>query len=209
MPDRSALPARAARLSFRPRPARTHNGARPARSALGALAALGLAVLVASPAAAESPVLVTLTGTLENANRGPMDPDRDKLFLFTGGDFDAAHAFDLEGLKALPQAEVAADFPAGGDRVAFRGPTFADLLDAAGAQGDTVIVQALDGYAVEVPRAELEAKGAILALELDGEPLGIGGMGPAMVAFPRAEREDLADMNDDWWVWQVFHVRVE
>ncbi len=176
---------------------------------LNALAALALAGLLAAPASAGSPVLVTLTGSLDNTNRGPMDPDRDKLFLFTGVEFEAAHALDHGALTALPQAEVAADFPQGEEEVTFRGPRFADLLDAAGARGETVIVQALDGYAVEVPRAELEAKGAILALELDGEPLGIGGMGPAMVAFPRAERADLADMPDDWWVWQVFHIRVE
>jgi hypothetical protein len=179
------------------------------KPSLTALAALAIAGLLAAPAPAESPVLVTLTGSLDNANRGPMDPDRDKLFLFTGGDFDAAHAFDLKALRALPQVEIAADFPAGEERVAFRGPLFADLLEAAGARGDTVTVQALDGYAVDVPRADLEEKGAILALELEGQPLGIGGMGPAMVAFPRAERAELADMPDDWWVWQVFHIRVE
>lgn len=167
------------------------------------------AVALALPVLAASPVLVTVTGAVENANRGAMDPDRDKLFLFTGGEFEAAHALTLEALQAMPQTTVRADFPMGGDEVTFSGPSFETVLAAVGASGDTVTVQALDGYAVSVPMAEMTGKGAILALALDGEPLAIGGMGPAMVAFPRAEREDLAGMVDDWWVWQIFHIRVE
>jgi hypothetical protein len=173
-----------------------------------ALAAM-LAAAAPTGAAAECPTLVTVTGAIDNANRGPMDPDRDKLFEFIGAEFDAAHALDHAGLRAMPQATVHADFPIGGERVAFTGPPIAELLEAVGAQGETVWVQALDGYAIEVAAADLIQREAVLALEIDGEPLAIGGMGPAMLAFPRAEREDLADMNDDWWVWQVFHLRIE
>jgi hypothetical protein len=168
-----------------------------------------VAAALSLPALAASPVLVTVTGAVEKANRGPMDPDVDKLFLFTGGEFEAAHALTLEALQALPQTTVSTDFPKGGSVVEFTGPTLEAVLEAAGAEGATVTVQALDGYAVEVPRAEMVGNGAILALALDGEPLSIGGMGPAMIAFPRAERENLADMPDDWWVWQIFHIKVE
>jgi hypothetical protein len=168
----------------------------------------GLAAALALPLAAASPVLVTVTGTVE-ANRGPIDEARDKLFLFTNNTFQAAHAFTLEALQALPQETISTDFPKDGEMAEFTGPTFETVLEAAGATGDTVTVQALDGYAVEIPKAELVGKGGILALALNGEPLAIGGMGPAMVAFPRATREDLADMPDDWWVWQIFHVKVE
>ena len=171
--------------------------------------AAALAAALALPAAADAPVLVTVTGAVENANRGPVDPDRDKIFVFTNNDFDKAHAFTLEALKALPQTPVRTDFPKGGAVTEFTGPSFEALLEAAGASGDTVTVQALDGYAVELARDELTGNGAILALEMGGEALDIGGMGPAMVAFPRAERAELADMTDDNWVWQIFHVKVE
>jgi hypothetical protein len=170
---------------------------------------LATLLALALPAAAASPVMVTVTGAVENANRGAMDPDRDKLFLFTGNEFEQAHAFTLEALQALPQTTAPADFPMGGPVSEFTGPSFEALLEAAGATGETVTVQALDGYAVEVPRSELVGNGGILAIAIDGEPLGIGGFGPAMVVYPRAERPDLAEMNDDTWVWQVFHVKVE
>ena len=68
------------------------------------------------------------------------------------------------------------------------------MLAAAGAEGETVTVQAMDGYAVEAPMQEMVAKGAVVALERDGKPLGIGGFGPTQIVFPRAERADLADM---------------
>jgi hypothetical protein len=179
------------------------------RLTLRPFAVLGLTALLAGQAAADGPVLVTLTGTIENTNRGPMDPDWDKLFLFNNVAFEAAHAFTADDLAALPQTTVRTDFPMGGEVQEFTGVSFADLLEAAGATGETVFIQALDGYAAEAAAAELAEKGAILAIERNGTPLDIGGLGPAMVAYPRAERDDLAEMNDDGWVWQVFHVRVE
>ena len=50
-------------------------------------------------------------------------------------------------------------------------------------------------------------KGAVVALARDGKALGIGGFGPTQIVFPRAERADLADMPDDWWIWQIYHIR--
>ena len=90
----------------------------------------------------------------------------------------------------------------------FTGPALADVLSAAGASGDTVTIQAMDGYAVEVPAADMLGAGAVLALTRDGRPLGIGDFGPTQLVFPRGEREELADMPDDWWIWQIYHVSV-
>ena len=75
------------------------------------------------------------------------------------------------------------------------------MLAAAGAEGETVTVQAMDGYAVEVPVQEMVDKGAVVALERDGKPLGIGNFGPTQIVFPRGDRPELADMSDDWWIW--------
>ncbi|MFO1144137.1 MAG: molybdopterin-dependent oxidoreductase [Amaricoccus sp.] len=171
-----------------------------------AVAALLAAVL---PAAAAGPVLVTVTGDISEPNRGPVDPDYDKLFVFNEVKFDKAREFDLDTLEKLPQATVHADFPKGGAATAFTGPLLSDVLAAAGADGKTVTVQAMDGYALEVPFAEIVAKGAVLALERDGKPLGIGNFGPTQIVFPRADRPELADMPDDWWIWQIYHIDVQ
>jgi len=83
------------------------------------------------------------------------------------------------------------------------------VLAAAGATGQTVTIQALDGYAVEAPLAEMIAQGAIVATSRDGAPLGIGDFGPTWVVFPRADRADLKDMSDDRWIWSIFHIHIE
>lgn len=172
--------------------------------AFAALLTLGAAV----PAFADGPVLVTVSGSVANPNRGPVDPAMDKLFVFTDVSFDKAMEFDLATLQGLPQVTVTADFPKDGPKVEFSGPELADVLAAAGAEGDMVTVQAMDGYAVEVPMAEMVDKGAVVALSRDGKPLGIGGFGPTQIVFPRAERADLAGMPDDWWVWSIYHISV-
>jgi hypothetical protein len=177
------------------------------RSLLAATAALALGV--ALPAWAGGPVMLTVTGSVAEPNRGAVDPDYDKLFAFNDTSFDTAMEFDLDALAALPQTTVRADFPKGGPIVEFTGVRIEDLAAAAGADGETVTVQAIDGYAVDVPMAEMVAKGAVVALSRDGKPLGIGNFGPAQIVFPRADRSDLADMPDDWWIWQIYHIRVE
>ena len=57
--------------------------------------------------------------------------------------------------------------------------------------------------------AEMMDKGAVVALKRDGKPLGIGGFGPTQIVFPRAERADLAEMPDDWWIWSIYHISVQ
>jgi hypothetical protein len=171
--------------------------------------AAALVVGVAVPAAAEGPVILTISGEVGEPNRGPVDPEVDKLFLFNDVSFEKAKEFDLATLEKLPQATVHADFPKGGERTEFTGPLLEDVLAAAGAAGETVTVQAMDGYAVAVPVEELVAKGAVVALARDGKPLGIGDFGPTQIVFPRADRPELADMPDDWWIWQIYHISVE
>lgn len=174
-----------------------------------AFVAATLAIGLAGAATAGGPVMLTVSGAVENPNRGAVDPDHDKLFVFNDTSFEEAMEFDLDALAALPQTTVKADFPKDGPTVEFTGVSIADLAEAAGATGDTVTVQAIDGYAVEVPMAEMVEKGAVLALARNGKPLGIGGFGPAQIVFPRAERAELADMTDDLWIWQIYHIRVE
>lgn len=178
------------------------------RKTLLALSAF-LALAAAAPAFAEGPVLVTVSGSVSNANRGPIDAEVDKLFAHNDVTFEKAHEFDLGALEALPQTRIRADFPRGGRIIEFEGPTLADVLGAAGAEGGTVTIRAMDGYAVEVPMTEMMDKGAVVALRRDGKELGIGGFGPTQIVFPRAERDDLAEMPDDWWIWSIYHISVQ
>lgn len=153
-------------------------------------------------------VLLTVTGALDNPTRGAYDPDSDKFFGYNEVDFSKAAQFDFEGLSALDMVKVKADFPKGRQIREFEGPLLVDVLKAAGATGETVTMQALDGYSIEVPLQELQDAGAVVALKRDGVAFGIGDFGPTQIVFPRAERDDLKDMPDDNWIWSIFHISV-
>ncbi|MEE9453710.1 MAG: hypothetical protein V3V13_04930 [Paracoccaceae bacterium] len=156
-----------------------------------------------------STVILTLTGNIEKPTRGASNEDIDKFFIFNDIEFANAAQFDVAALSALPQTSVKADFPMGGPVYVFEGPLLSDVLHAAGAMGETITIRALDGYAVDIPFEEAIAKGAVVALKRDGIPFAIGDFGPTHVVFPRADRDDLAEMNDDWWVWSIYHIHVE
>ena len=182
------------------------------RRAALACAALVLAAAAAPAIAADAPkgaVILTVTGDLASPNRGAFDPDSDKFFGYQEDEFEAAAQFDYDALQKLDMVKVRADFPKDGPVREFEGPLLADVLKAAGAEGKTVTVKALDGYAVEAPLEDLVAKGAVVALRRDGRPFGIGDFGPTQIVFPRAEKPELKDMPDDNWVWSVYHIRVE
>jgi len=165
--------------------------------------------LFAGAAFADGATVLTVTGAVSQPNRGAFDENTDKFLGFHEVTFDMAHAFSLTDLAGLAQTTIRADFPQGKDLHEFSGPTLAVVLAAAGATGQTVTIQALDGYAVEAPLAEMIAQGAIVATSRDGAPLGIGDFGPTWVVFPRADRADLKDMSDDRWIWSIFHIHIE
>ncbi len=156
----------------------------------------------------EGTVLLTVTGEVMNPNRGAYNPDTDKFFGYNEVEFGKATQFDFDALSALASVKVNADFPKGETVYQYEGPLLVDVLKAAGASGDMVTMQALDGYAIEVSLEELEAAGAVLALKRDGEAFGIGGFGPTQIVFPRADRDDLKNMPDDNWIWSIFHISV-
>jgi len=160
-------------------------------------------------AADNGPVALTITGEVKTPNRGGYDAETDKFLGFFEIEFDRAFTFSLADLQALSAVTIKADFPKGGAIHSFTGPLLADVLAAAGATGDEVTVQALDGYAVATPMEEMIAQGAVVAYQRNGKIFGIGDFGPTQIVFPRAEREELADMSDDNWIWSIFHIQVK
>ena len=175
--------------------------------------ALLLSLLLAPVAWAEGgPALITVTGKIDNPNRGALDPFTDELFARLIDGFDKARAFDLADLQGLPQHELSVAYPEWqGASHLFRGPRVADLLAVAGATGTKVTVMGIDGYSWDYERAVLEKAEFILALSVDGQPLGLGGHGPAWLmvspeiepAFPDGT-PSLAGLT-----WAVFHLAVQ
>ncbi|MEM7269783.1 MAG: molybdopterin-dependent oxidoreductase [Pseudomonadota bacterium] len=168
-----------------------------------------LSVTPLSAQEVQGPVLLTISGAVENANRGAVDPDVDKFFDFSDAEFERAAQFDYASLQKLDWLKANADFPKGGDVQEYEGPLLADVLKAAGATGETITLTALDGYAIEVKMQDMVEQGAILALKRNGQHFSVGDFGPSQIVFPRAERADLKDMPDDNWIWSIYHIQVE
>jgi hypothetical protein len=154
------------------------------------------------------PVVLTLTGDVGKSNRGPLDPFADKFMAYQGTQFTRAMEFDHAGLWALGTHIVRVQYTGWQVAHTFEGPLLRDVLAAAGVSGGVVQPVALDGYAADIPHADVERWPVILALKMDGRWLPLGGAGPAWVIYPRDDFADLAQSDDAKWVWGVSHIRV-
>jgi hypothetical protein len=156
------------------------------------------------------PTVITIVGAIEKTNRGPLDPFRDALLARYSKGFEGAYALSRSDLMAMPQHSVRARYPSWEADHAFSGPRLADVLIAAGSRGDSVQIFGLDGFRVTYDRAVLEEAEFILALNMDGKPLSLGGFGPTYVmvsdqstiAFPDGKP------NDDGLVWGAILIEV-
>lgn len=175
-------------------------------AAVGILAAGLLLAVSGSRGLAADPATLTVTGAIDEPNRGPYDPFADALFQVLGVEFERAYAFDRAALEALEQHQLTVDYPNWPGPVTVEGPKLTDVLDAAGATGTRLLVQAVDGYAPEFATAEID--GFVLALRADGNPLAIGGRGPTWVVFPQGSFAGQDPDSDSGLAWAVFHIRV-
>lgn len=182
---------------------------RPALVLAAVLASAAAAAAAAVPALAAGPDLITVTGAVTQPDRPPFDAFRDAAFDHLEVSFEKAKAFDWDELNALPQAELSLRYPTWPAEVTVRGPRLRDLLAAAGATGETVTVQAADGYSADFAMADVQGKALVLALTMNGEPLGLGGRGPAWLVFPVGAVEDYPGSEDDsGLVWGVVRIDV-
>lgn len=175
-------------------------------------AAIAILVAAALPAramdAAAGPVVLTVAGAIENANRGALDPFSDAFLNYQKRSFDRAAEFDRDMLAALPQVEVKAFHPRWPGVVTAKGPLIADVLKAVGAsEGATVQVMALDGYVVELSAGDIAAHRWIIALDADGRPLGVGQRGPLWSMYDTGGAP-ATDEEEARWVWSVLYMEV-
>ena len=154
--------------------------------------------------------MLTVSGVIANWNRGAFDEARDGFFKYHDIKFDKAMQFDRSMLANLAQGKVAVKPPQLRKSGVFDGPTLAALLKAVGAAKTAKVrVLALDGFAVEIDAASIEAKDWILATSVDGKPLSIGDQGPIwLLHTPGAAKGDV-EKEEQSWPWAVFYMSVE
>jgi len=182
---------------------------------LAATGAPAVAATVSTARAAgnrhNGPVLLTVSGAIGTGNRGPLDPALDQLLKKQGVKFERGHVFDHASLARLPAQTIRPTLEYDGKPHALRGPLLADVLGAAGAERvQRVVLRAIDCYAPAVSAADLEAMRFIVAVEIDGAPLPLGGLGPlwAVHDADRIPRLAAKPLNERFALcpWGLYHI---
>ena len=180
------------------------------QTVLALVGVFSLVIAATVTAASEpDPVVFTVAGKITKFNRGPTDGFADAFFAYHDIAFARAFAFTRRELEALGNHKLVARYPGRDLSITVEGPRLVDVLDAVGALGKSVSIMAFDGYAAEIPIAELRKYPVVLALKRDGRYLDIGGRGPAWVVYPTRDHPELAAQDDAKWVWSAFFLRVE
>jgi hypothetical protein len=118
--------------------------------------------------------------------------------------------FDLAGLEALGTAPLVTRTAwTGSAPASFSGVPLARLLEAVGAEGDTLRAVALNDYAVTLPREDATRHGAFLATRQDGVPIRIRDRGPIWLLYPWSERPELdTPVYRERAIWQLRQIDV-
>ncbi|HYJ59399.1 MAG TPA: hypothetical protein VEW64_08660 [Methyloceanibacter sp.] len=176
---------------------------------LAAFAAIAFAAHAADQMEAPKEMTVlTVTGEIGNTNRGAFDSDKDSLFSRLNIAFDRAFAFDRPMLLRLKQGRVVAKTTELGRDAVFTGPLLKEVLAAVGAAPAKLSVVAVNNYEGWLAPEDIDGSDWILALEVDGAPLGLGQQGPIWLINTRAADFKPDDTQHAHWVWAVFYMRV-
>jgi len=92
----------------------------------------------------------------------------------------------------------------------FEGVRLRDLLARLGAQGNAVLADAVDDYAVKIPMEDIRDYDVIVAYAMNGKPLPLDDKGPLWVIYPYSEYFGLQkDLYFARSVWQLNRLTVQ
>jgi hypothetical protein len=172
-------------------------------------------VHAASGAAGASPALLTVTGAITQANRGPLDSVTDLMMAKQKIAFQKAHAFDFGMLMAMPAVTINPTIEYDQKPHTLRGPLLADVLKACGVKGDAgkLAMRAVDGYSPTISIADARKYRFIVATQLDGKPMPLGGLGPLWAIYDADRFPDMAakpvDQRFAQCPWALYHIDVQ
>ncbi len=162
------------------------------------------------------PALLTLSGAITKANRGPLDPALDQMMHKQEVKFDKAHAFDFAEITALPAISIKPTLEYDAKPHVLSGPLLVDVVSAAGWKGadaTKLLLRAVDGYAVAISLADARKYRFIVATHLDGQPMPLGGLGPLWAVYDADRFSEMAakPLNERFALcpWALYHVDVQ
>lgn len=175
-----------------------------------AIAALiALSGLEASAQPSGDPHVVTVIGDVSKPNRAASDDFNDAFFKFHEMSFEKAHGFSRKALEGLPQTAIKVHVDGWPETIAASGPKLSEVMQAAGVSDDARLTfTAFDGYAATLNAAERRERDWVLAINVNGNPMGIGGRGPAWLLYDTDNRT-LPKDDEGKLIWSVFSIAAE
>jgi hypothetical protein len=130
-----------------------------------------------------------------------------KIRVFNDGE---TAKFDREMLEALGMTSFKTMTPWYSGPVTFEGVPMTALLGAVGAFGDKVGVIALNDYTTEIPVADFQEFGVVLALKRDGAYMPVRDKGPLFIVYPYDSNPELRQQKYySRSAWQVAKIIVK
>jgi hypothetical protein len=161
-----------------------------------------------------SPVILTISGTIKRHNRGALDPAFDQLLAKHQVKFSEAYGVDLSLLAGMKAVTIKPTLEYDSRQHTFSGPLLTDVLEYVGApnaDSTQILMHAVDGYAVMTTLDKVRAYRFIVATQMDGKPLPLGGVGllwaiydadniPELSGKPLKDRFELSP-------WGLYHLQ--
>lgn len=138
----------------------------------------------------------------------------DKVILSVSGRIrtfnkDGSAEFDRAMLESLGMESFETTTPWYNGPVKFEGVRMKKLMQAVGASGESVTAIALNDYTTDIPVADFERYGVLLALKRDGNEMPVRDKGPLFVVYPYDSRPELKSQKFySRSAWQVAKLEV-
>jgi hypothetical protein len=122
---------------------------------------------------------------------------------------DGVLALDAALLAGLPQHSFTTSSIWTEGTATYAGVLLRDLLDVAGASGETITLTALNDYQITMPTADAAEDGPLVAYLVDGQPMSVRDKGPVWLIYPY---DDVAAYRTEQTyarsIWQLSRIRV-
>lgn len=182
-------------------PARTCTYSETARKSLGNL---HLIVVLHMGAA-----LLALSNPQSAHARETLSTPQGKVILTVSGkigrtnDSEQAH-FDREMLERIGSKRLETSTPWTKGVQSFEGISMRDLLDAVGADGESVAAIALNDYMIDIPLSDFDRYEVLLALKMNGEYMRVRDKGPIWIVYPYDQHDEVNEPGmRERAVWQL------
>jgi hypothetical protein len=116
--------------------------------------------------APNGPVVLTITG------------------LANGSEPKGVIEYDMPALQALPQTQFETKTMWTEGVQTFQGVELKTLLDSVNVQEGTLVAMAINDYRIEIPIAEIEQGGPIIAYLMNNKPMSVRDKGPLWLVYP-------------------------